>query len=109
MNKKWKRSAYFVSAVLILSASRGDLEWDQIKLVDEVPEKKFRLFLLAVERASRYPGQCDDFINAALVFGVPVEGLKPDGKFGPKWAQVVALCKENDDNPPDIIEQSPCF
>jgi len=91
-NPNWPRRAEFVNAVLLLGASYGgSVKWKSV-ILDGVAGKQFDK---ALEDAndSGFPDQRYDFVKIALKMGVPIKGLKADGTFGHKWAEVVKLCK----------------
>lgn len=100
--KVWPRRAEFVDAVLVLGCSYSVLDWGEVVL-DGVAGEKFDK---VVELAQMSANLVNDCIQAAISFGVPVEGLVADGEFGPKWAEVVRFCKEADPSSQAQLEWS---
>jgi len=85
----WERRFDFVNAILVAGICHGDLELENVEF-DGVAGKQFSL---ALRRANNCSGQINTYIGLALKLGVPVKGLEADGSFGPKWGEVVGLCK----------------
>ncbi len=92
MSDQWSRRGEFVNLVLAIACGWGNVAFEETEF-DGVAGEQFDR---AVDPKLCEEEQCNDYIRIALQLGVPVEGLEADGEFGPKWAEVVALAKEED-------------
>ncbi len=93
MSEKWPQRELFVNFVLLLGLAWEDLLLEEVEF-DGVAGVQFDKVLGSCAE-DEWCENRKDLIRLALKLEVPVEGLEADGEFGPEWAEVVALCKED--------------